>query len=65
MHFSHFNKTCELHNNKRVKENVTGNMIDNDNVEIISLGQFFPKMVLKFKLFRGKLALMACLNEES
>ena len=65
MHFSHFNKTCELHNNERVKENITGNMIDNDNVEIISLGQFFPKMVLKFKLFRGKLALMACLNEGS
>ena len=65
MHFSHFNKTCELHNNERVKENITGNMIENDNVEIISLGQFFPKMVLKFKLFRSKLALMACLNEES
>ena len=65
MHFSHFNKTCELHSNERVKENVTGIMIDNDNVEIISLGQFSPKMVLKVKLFSGKLALMACLNEES
>lgn len=45
MHFSHFDKTCELHKNKRVKENMKGNMIDND--EITSLVQLSPKMVLK------------------
>lgn len=43
MHFSHFDKTCELHNNKRVKENVTGNMIDNDNVEIYPWANFLRK----------------------
>ena len=44
MHFSHFDKTCEWHKNKRVKENMKGN-IDND--EITSLVQLSPKMVLK------------------
>ena len=45
MHFSHFDKTCELHNNNRVKENMKGNMIGNE--EITSTGQLSPKMVLK------------------